>query len=266
MKKGQQRKKLRVQIKTLLRLLLIILIFCAVLFYLLNINIKNIYITGTSQIKDVEIIEKAGIKDYPKMFQMRKSKMKKSIKEIPLVEDVKIKRSIFGKITIKVTERKILFFYKYDNKFITEHGEKIDNNQSYMGFPTLINFTPDTILDGLVNGLQKVDYEILKMVNEIEYSPYKNSSGNIIDNNRFILKMNDLNTVYIDIPNIKNLNKYTSIIATPDMEKNKGIVYLDTINEKVVFRSYDAVEKEKEEKAKKAEEKEKEKEKKETGE
>ena len=102
------------------------------------------------------------------------------------------------------------------------------------------------------------------MVNEIEYSPYKNKIGNIIDNNRFILKMNDLNTVYIDIPNIKNLNKYTSIIATPDMEKNKGYVYLDTYNEKIVFRSYSAVEKEKADQQKKAEEKEKEK--KETGE
>jgi cell division septal protein FtsQ len=159
----------------------------------------------------------------------------------------------------------MVYSVKYDNKYITDNGARIDNDNNYVGLPTLINFTPDTILEGLIKGLTKVDYEILKMVNEIEYSPYKNKIGNIIDNNRFILKMNDLNTVYIDIPNIKNLNKYTSIIATPDMEKNKGYVYLDTYNEKIVFRSYNAVEKEKADQQKKAEEQEQEK-KKETGE
>ena len=92
------------------------------------------------------------------------------------------------------------------------------------------------------------------MINEIEYNPYKSSKGNTIDENRFILKMNDGNTVYIDIPNIKNLNKYTTIIATPDMEKTKGVVYLDTINEQIVFRSYDAIKQEENERTKKAEE------------
>lgn len=261
--KGQKKRRLR--FKPLLRLLIVILIFFGVLFYLLNLDIKNIYIKGNEQIKDVEIIEKAGIKDYPKIFRVSAHKMKKNIKTMPLVEDVKIRRNIFGRITIEVKERKVLFFYKYDNKYVTDNGARIDNDNNYVGLPTLINFTPDTILEGLIKGLTKVDYEILKMVNEIEYSPYKNKIGNIIDNNRFILKMNDLNTVYIDIPNIKNLNKYTSIIATPDMEKNKGYVYLDTYNEKIVFRSYNAVEKEKADQQKKAEEKEQEK-KKETGE
>ena len=97
---------------------------------------------------------------------------------------------------------------------------------------------------------------VFKMVNEIEYNPYKSQDGSTIDNNRFILKMNDGNTVYIDIPNIKNLNKYTTIIATPDMDKTKGVIYLDTINDQIVFRSYDAIQKESEDKAKKSEAKE----------
>ncbi len=262
-KKGQKRLKLKA--KMFLRLLVVILIFFAVFFYLINVKTKNICIKGTTSIKDVEIIELAGIKDYPNLFKLSKSKVKKSIMNHPLVKDVKIKRSIFGKLTIEVTETRILFFYKYDNKFITENGSKIDNANNYMGYPTLINFTPDTIFDNLVIGLNKVDYKIIKMINEIEYNPYKSSNGSIIDNNRFILKMNDKNTVYIDTPNIRNLNKYTTIVAAPDMEKTKGILYLDTMNDQIVFRSYDSVTKEQDDKTKKAEEQEKQK-KQETGE
>lgn len=254
-KKGQQKKKkLKSSAKILIRLLLVILVLVVAFFYLLNIDTKNIVIKGTNSIKDSEIIRLAGLKDYPKLYRINTKKMKNAIKTNPLVEEVKIKRNIFGKITIDIKETKILFFYKYDNKFIKENGERIDNNDSYYGFPTLINFTPDTIFEGLITGLNKVDYEIIKMINEIEYSPYKDKSGKTIDNNRFVLKMNDGNTVYIDIPNIKNLNKYTTIIATPDMEKTKGVVYLDTMNDQIVFRSYDAIQKESDDKAQKSEE------------
>ena len=266
-KKGQPKKrKLKLKAKILIRLLLVILVFVAVLFYVLNIDTKNIVIKGTTNIKDAEIIRISGLKDYPKLFKLNKKKIKDNIKTNPLVDDVKIKRNIFGKITIDIKESKILFFYKYDNKFVTASGNRVDNNEDYYGYPTLINFTPDTIFEGFVNGLNKVDYEIIKMINEIEYNPYKSQNGNTIDNNRFILKMNDQNTVYIDIPNIKNLNKYTTIIATPDMEKTKGIVYLDTMNDQIVFRSYDAIQKEQEDLTKKNEENEEENEdKKETG-
>ena len=254
MKRKGQKKKLKSRAKVLLKLLFVVLVLTVALFYLLNIDTKTIIIKGNNTIRDVEILRISGLKDYPKLFRLNTKEVKNSIKSIPLVEDVKIKRNIMGKITIEIKETKILFFYKYDNKYIVESGERIDNNDDFFGYPTLINFTPDTIFEGLVNGLNKVDYEILKMINEIEYSPYKAKSGNTIDNNRFILKMNDGNTVYIDTPNIKNLNKYTTIIATPDMEKEKGVVYLDTMNEQIVFRSYDAIKKEEEAKANKDEE------------
>lgn len=252
-KKGQVKKKrLKLRVKVLLKLLVVILVFFAAFFYMLNLKIKNIYITGTTNIKDVDIIKKAGIEDYPAIFKLNTKSIKNSIKELPLVEDVKIKRNILGKITIEIKEAKILLYYKYDNKFITSTGDRIENTNEFIGYPTLINFTPDTIFEKLIKGLNNVNYDIIKMINEIEYNPYKGQDGNVIDNNRFILKMNDQNTVYIDTPNIKNLNKYLTIIATPDMEKNKGIVYLDTMNEQIVFRSYDAVTREQEEKTKKA--------------
>ena len=80
------------------------------------------------------------------------------------------------------------------------------------------------------------------MINEIEYTPYKAQDGTIIDDELFTLKMNDGNTVMIDIVNIKNLNKYTTIYASLGMDQTKGIVYLDTIiDERLLFKSYETI-------------------------
>ena len=263
-KKGQVKKKrLKLKTKSLIKLLVVILVFFAAFFYIYKLRVKNIYIFGTENIKDVDVIKAAGLEDYPYIYHLNLKKLKNNIQTLPFVEEVKVKRNLLGKITIDIKETKILLFYKYDNKYITTNGSRVDDNKNYNGYPTLINFTPDTIFEKLIKGLNNVDYNIIKMINEIEYSPYKSKEGNIIDSNRFVLKMNDQNTVYIDTPNIKNLNKYLTVIATPDMEKTKGVIYFDTMNDQIVFRSYDAIKQEEDEQTKKAEELEKEKQEKE---
>jgi len=251
----KQKKKMKLKVKNLVLILVILLIVIAAFFYLMNIKIKNIYITGTTNIEDIDIIEAANISSYPSIYKLNLRKIKKSINEIPLVEDVKIKRNIFGKITFEITEYKILFYYKYNNKYITSKGVELDYNENYLGYPTLINFTPDTIFNNLVTGLDKIDYNILFLINEIEYAPYKSEDGTTIDNNRFTLTMNDSNTVYIDTPNIKNLNQYPTIIASPGMSDTKGEIYLDTMSDdRILFKSYDTIKKEQEDKEKKEKE------------
>lgn len=245
-KKGQPKKKkrLKLRVNVVLKLLLFIGIVSALITYSLNLRIKNIYIVGNNTTKDVEIIEMAGIKDYPLVKNLKVKKIKNNINSLPLITNTKISINPFGKITIKVEETNILFFYKYNNKYITASNESIED-KNYYGYPTLINFTPDTIFDKLVIGLTKVDYDIIRMINEIEYTPYKSSEGNIIDDELFTLKMNDGNTVMIDIVNIKNLNKYETIYASLGMDQNKGIVYLDTIiDERLLFTSYDTIKEE----------------------
>lgn len=244
-KRPNKKKKLKLKMNVLIKLLIIILICGGCFGYIRTLKIKNIIITGTTNIKDVEIIEAAEIKDYPPIYKLNINKIKEQIKTIPLIKDVKIKRNIWGKLTIEVNEDKVLFFYKYNNKYITSSGQSIKNNAEYYGFPILINFTPDTVFEDFVNGLNKVDIDIIKMINEIEYTPYKDSNGNVIDNNRFTLKMNDTNTVVIDTVNMKNLNKYITIIASPDMDVEKGIVYLDSVNsDNIYFKSYKTLEEE----------------------
>jgi len=245
MKKTNQpikRKKLKLKLNVVFNALLILVIAGLLISYVLTLKIKNIKILGTTEIKDIDIIEKINISDYPYIYKLNIKKSEKTLEEIPLIKDVKIKRNIFGKLTIEIEEEKILFFYKYNNKYITNSGNSITDEKEYYGYPTLINFTPDTVFESFVNGLNKIDYNIIKMINEIEYTPYKSADGTIIDNNHFTLKMNDKNTVMIDTVNIKNLNKYQTIIASPDMDSKHGIIYLDTINDdRIYIKSYETI-------------------------
>ena len=96
----------------------------------------------------------------------------------------------------------------------------------------------------LIKALKKIDTNILNMISEIEYSPdIKNEK--VIDKNRFLLRMNDGNYVYINLANIDNLNKYEEIYTTLD-ENKKGILNLDSTSKGVVFQPFDLI-KEKEE-------------------
>ena len=236
----KRRKKLRV--KLLLKILLVIAIFLCVIQYILNVRTKNIYIYGNTLTKDIEIIKSAKLDNYPKLIQIKPKKAAKAIEELPLIKSAKVKRGFFGKVTITVEENNILFYYRYNDKLVTSDNTQINDNNKYMGYPTLINFTPDTTLEALVKGLNKIDPNIIKMIDEIEYEPYKSADGEIIDENRFKLLMNDANTIYIDTANIKRLNQYLEIFASLNMETVKGILYLDTITEEnILFESYQSV-------------------------
>ena len=255
-KQQKKKKKLKLRVKVLFKILVFIGLVAFSIYYIKELRIKNIYITGNNNIKDVTIIETLGIKDYPKIYDLNINKMEKELKKHPLVDHTNIKRNIFGKLTIKVEETKILFLYKYNNKYTTANNKSIKDDLSYIGVPSLINFTPDTIFDALVAGLNKIDYNIVKMIGEIEYTPYKSQEGQTIDNNLFTLYMNDGNIVKIDTVNIKNLNQYNTIYTTLEMNKTKRIVYLDTIlseGDGIYSKTLESLKKEEAEAAKKEE-------------
>ena len=243
MARKKKKRKLRLNYKGIFKLTISILFLVLIILYFLKLRIKNIYIEGTTNIKDIEIIEAAGIKEYPKIYKLNINKIKKDIKALPLVSDVKIKRNIFGKITFIIKEDKVLFYNNQEGKYITSSGKKINDNGNYKGCPTIINPTPDKILKKLVEGFNKVDENIIKMINTIEYSPYKDRDGNIIDETRFKLIMNDYNTVIINTVNIRKLNEYFDIYVSLNMQETKGLLYLDTItDDNILFESYTSIE------------------------
>ena len=259
-KQQTKKKRLKLRVKVLFKILLFLGLVALSFYYLKELKIKNIYITGNDSVKDVTIIETLGIKDYPKIYNLKIKKLEKQLETLPLIDYANIKRNIFGKLTIEVVETKILFHYQYNNKYITANNKSIEDDISYIGVPRLINFTPDTVFDDLVAGLNKIDYDIVKMINELEYTPYKSQEGVTIDNNLFTLSMNDGNIVKIDTVNIKNLNQYKTIYTSLEMNKTKRVVYLDTIINKgdgIYSKTLESIKKEEAEAAKKEEAKKK---------
>ena len=189
--------------------------------YLFNIKTKNIIILNNNYYNDETIIEKAGIENYPKFLLLNKSKIKKKLLELELVEDVKITK-IWGFILkIDIKEKKLLYFVRSKNQYMASDNKtyEVDN---VIGLPTLINYVPEEVESSFIKRFSKLDTSIISLISEIEYSKTN------YDEKRFLLYMNDGNEVYITVTRTDLLEKYVDIIKK--VNNKKGILYLDSGN------------------------------------
>ncbi len=207
-------------LKFLLFIIFIVLMFFLVK-YLLNIKTKNIVILNNNYYKDDEIIETCGIENYPKFITLSKKRLKNNLKSLDLINDVKITKRMGFILEINVSEKKILYYIRSENKYMTSSGEayKLDD---IVGIPTLINYVPENIEASFIKAFSKIDTNIISMISEIEYSK------NNYDDKRFRLYMNDGNEVYVTISKLDLLNKYIDIVKK--LNNKHGILYLDSGN------------------------------------
>ena len=235
-------KKVRVNFKALIVLLLIVYLIGTLLYTFFTVRIKNIYINNTRLLTDNEIIEAAGIKDYPMLIKTSSRKLEEKIGSLELVANVEVNKDIFtGKITIDVEEAIPLFYNRNTNKIMLSNGKEVLNNNKYMGIPTLINYVPNDLLEEFRDTFKKINPDIIGMINEIEYDP-DIIEDIVIDNKRFKLRMNDGNMVYINTLNMKRLDNYIKIYAkiASDAQNKKGTLYLDSyLTENNLFITFD---------------------------
>lgn len=217
MKKKKKNKK-----KIILKILIIIIILGSLIFYFKDMKIKNIYVIGNNNLKDQEIIELAGINNYPNLFQTSSRKIEKKIKLNPLIDSVKVKKTFLGKITINIKEHNLLLKNEIDNTIYLDNGQKITNDINIIGLPTLTNDVDKDILNDFLKKLNTINKDILSKISEITYSP------NEYDKDLFLFLMNDGNYVYITTTRLDNINKYENVLL--ELEGKKGIIYLDSGN------------------------------------
>ena len=206
------------------KFILFILTICLIYFglkYLLSINTKNILIVNNNYYSDEEIIETAGIENYPKFITLSKKKIKNKLEKLALIEKVEIKKEFGFKLRITIYEKKILYFVRSTNEYKASDGNnyKLEN---ITGVPTLINYVPEEVEKRFIERFKEIDTNIIDMISEIEYN--KTS----YDNERFLLYMNDGNQVYITVLRTNLLNKYVEIVSK--LDNKKGILYLDSGN------------------------------------
>lgn len=210
-------KKRRLKVKNIFLLFLIMLLIVGLMYFVTNIKIKNIYVINNNIVNDKQIITDSCLSDYPSFLLTFKKKIKFCLlNNNQYIKDVIVKKKLF-KIYLTVNEHKILSVY--ENKLMLDDGVLVDNAYDIRDYPLVVNDI-SSVYDDFVYYFNKVDGTILAKISQIEYMP------NEVDEERFLLYMNDGNSVFITLTKIEKLNKYMKIVS--QMEEHVGIIYLDS--------------------------------------
>ncbi len=216
-------KKKKLRLLPFLIFIIVITVIVFVCLFILDTKVKNIIITGNEVLSDDDIIELAGLTDYPSFYKTLNITMKNNIKENPLIKSVDINRSFYHIIEINVNEYEILCKREDNGKYVLENKDEITlDKETPYAIPRLINEIPNKILNRFIKYYKRVDLSIREKISEIKYDP------NEFDEDRFLLYMDDGNSVYITITKFERLNYYNDVL--PQLDGKKGYLYLDSGN------------------------------------
>lgn len=216
----KKKKKLRVS------RLIILLFILGLLYFLidryLDKGIKNIVIQNNTYLKDQSILEMANIDDYPSFYWTSSRSIERRLLSSPYIKEVKVEKKFYHKILITVEEYRILLQKESDGKIVLENKQELIPEEDIVGITRLMNYVPDTKYDTFIKKMLEVDETILSKISEIQYVP------NEFDKDRFLLFMDDGNSVYLTLTKFDMINRYHEVL--PQLEGRKGILYLDSGN------------------------------------
>jgi len=220
-KKNKTKKRVKIKYKKILIFLLVLLFIFVITKILLSLKITNIYISGNDYFKEQEIIEFAGIQNYPEIINTLPNKLTKKLLKQPEIKKVKISHKNFTKLYITITENKPLFYNDVTKKTILENKKEIEKDYEA---PILLNYVPDKKYKEFIEKMSKIELNIIKRISEIKYNP------NDKDDGRFLLTMNDGNYVYLTLDRFTSINKYLDIMVeiSSKFDNQKGVLYLDS--------------------------------------
>ena len=230
-------KKKKIRFKGLLVIFLFVYLIATCLYYLWSMPIKKVEVNGNNYLKDNYIINYLDI-DNESIIKVSKKDIKNKLLELDLISDAKIRKNYFGTLYIELDEDKVLFYNWNNKKIILSSGKEISYNKDYLGVPTLINYVPDDVYKEFIDKLNLIKKDNISLISEIEYSPSM-INDKIIDDKRFLFRMNDGNIVYINTINIEKFNNYLDIYEVI-VNKNglvKGCLYLDSNSENNHFNN-----------------------------
>ena len=211
----KKKRKIKVKNVLLVFIITIVILFCLAL--LTDVKINNIVIKGNTIYSDWEIIEKAGLEDYPSSLKTLSKTIENRLEDDDYIQSVNVRRPSLTKVVIEIKENVPLFYYLPASKTILANNKEVTDNFSV---PTVINYIPDNIYKKFVLVMKDINYDIVKRISEIKYDP------NDVDDGRFLLSMNDGNQVYLTLNNFDKIDGYLEIIK--EFDNKKGILYLDS--------------------------------------
>ena len=210
-------KKRKLKARNVIVLLVILLIGIVGIMYLYHLKITSIVVKGNTLYTEWQIINLAGLIDYPNSMQNLSGLIASRLEKDPYIKEAKVKKKGLTEVEITVEENKPLFYYVPNKKTVLSDKTETDDN---FPVPTLINYVPNKIYATFLTEMDNTDYNIVKRISEIKYDP------NEVDEERFLLTMNDGNYVYLTLNKFNKINHYLEIIK--EFDNKKGILYLDS--------------------------------------
>ena len=217
-KKIVKRKKLRV---FRLLLLFVIAIISFFVYLYVTTNTQNIIIRGNNYISDEEVLQETDLKNYPSFILTMPSKIQKKLAKNEYIKSVKVRRKFYHTFEITIKEYDVLFKNDTLNKYVLDNKKEIMSDLEFR-VPRLVNYTPDKKYSSLIENMKSVDKSILGKISEISYQP------NEFDKDRFLLLMDDGNSVYLTLTKFEMINYYNEVLG--QLEGRRGILYLDSGN------------------------------------
>ena len=214
------KRKIRLVPVLLLILIVSLIVFLFNVFF--GIKIQNIYVLNNKYLTDDYIIEKAGLKNYPSYFLNFSFRIKNRLESDDFVKEASISKYFFGVVEINVEENEVLYYKKYDKKYVLEDKTEVDELPYSFSPVKIVNYIPDTIYNNFLNKFIKLNESVRSKISEVKYDPSE------YDESRFMIYMVDGNYVYVTLTKFDSLDYYNEIY--PTLEGKKGILYLDSGN------------------------------------
>lgn len=215
-KKKKRKKTVKIRYNRVLLSLIIFILLCYLISNAIKIPIKNIFISNNVLLSDQEIIDASGISDYPSIFSITSYGIEKKLEKNILIDKADVEIN-FTKVYIKVKENYPLFYDSNKEKIILKNKVETDE---ILSATLLVNYIPDNIYSDFLEAMINIDREIIIRMSEIKYDP------NTVDEERFLITMNDGNYVYLTLLHFDKINNYVDIIK--NFSNQKGILYLDS--------------------------------------
>jgi len=189
-------------------------------------HVKHINVTGNEVYGDAEIIKASGITKDTNIWKIKKSNIASKIDHLSEINKVNVQIQWPNSIQIQVKEHKRVAYLKSGKHYlpIMENGKILKDRKTEIipvNSPILFEFKEGSVLNLLVNELEKLPLEITNSISEIHYSPKKT------DHYHISLFMNDGFEVSATLRSFsEKMVHYPSIISQLDPNK-KGLIDLE---------------------------------------
>lgn len=215
-------KKNKVKLIPVIILLIVLVILAITIKLLLDVRIKNIYIHGNNKLSDEYIINYLKLEDYPSYIKNMAFSLEKKLEDSPYIKDATVVKKFFGVLDITIVEEDVLYYKKYDEKYVLASKKEVDSLPYDYVPVVIINYIPDTEYDDFLLRYARLSNDVIDKISEIKYDP------NAYDSGRFLFYMIDGNYVYVTTTKLESINYYNEIY--PTLEGKKGTLYLDSGN------------------------------------